>query len=188
MKKLLELLNKKGIKYLIQDNKITIDGNLNLRNRGIKALPKNFFIGGSLYLGFTEIEALPENFSIKDDLDLKYSKIKILPENLSIGGKLNIESTSIRELPDNLSVGTGLYLDIDKIQNIAYCKNCEDNSQTIFACWVNNGFAIQMNDFFGTFQEFEKMVDEKYSGKIAIEYKKLADTCIKELTEKLKIL
>nr|WP_179854599.1 hypothetical protein [Gilliamella apicola] len=45
-----------------------------------------------------------------------------------------------------------------------------------------------MNDFFGTFQEFEKIVDEKYSGKIAIEYKKLADTCIKELTEKLKIL
>ncbi|MWN91151.1 hypothetical protein GQ597_10595 [Gilliamella sp. Pra-s65] len=226
MKKFLELLNKKGIKYLIQDNKITVDGNLNLRNRGIKALPenlsingdlilthtkiealpKNFSISGSLNLANTEITALPESLSVKGDLNLTMTKIKVLPENLFIGsslylgfteiealpenfsikGDLDLKYSKIKILPDNLSVGTGLYL--DKIQNIAYRKNCEDNPQIIFACWVNDGFAIQMNDFFGTFQEFEKMVDEKYSGEISIKYKKMADTCIKELTEKLKIL
>ncbi|WP_218965106.1 hypothetical protein, partial [Snodgrassella alvi] len=115
-------------------------------------------------------------------------EIEVLPKNLSIGGNLNLESTKIKVLPENLSVGGKLYLDIDKIQNIAYSQKCEDSSQTIFACWVNNGFAIQMNDFFGTFHEFENMVDANYSEEIAIEYKKLARTCIKELTEKLKIL
>ncbi|KFC08213.1 hypothetical protein GTGU_01500, partial [Trabulsiella guamensis ATCC 49490] len=98
---------------------------------------------------------------------------------------LDLRGTGITSLPDNLTVGGSLYLDVESISNIAYRKNCGYSGRTIFAAWTGTEFKIAAGCFFGTIEEFEDAVDDKYDGDAAEAYKKAGRDCVAELTEKL---
>ena len=106
-------------------------------------------------------------------------------DNLTVGGYLDLRGTGITALPDNLTVGGSLDLDPEKISNAAYRENCGYSDRTIFAVWAGNNFKIAAGCFFGSLEEFETAVDEKYSGDAAEGYKKAGRDCVNELTEKL---
>ncbi|EGD4198065.1 hypothetical protein IAJ53_001614, partial [Salmonella enterica] len=107
-----------------------------------------------------------------------------LPDNLTVGGGLDLSDTSITTLPDHFSCNS-LYLDAERISNIAYRKNCGYSSRTIFAAWTGKEFRIAAGCFFGSIEQFEQAVDDKYNGDAAEAYKKAARDCVAELTEKL---
>ena len=93
------------------------NGNLDLSNTKITALPDNLTVGGNLYLSGTGITALPDNLTVGGNLYLSDTKITALPDNLTVGGNLYLIGTEITALPDNLTVGGGLYLRGIKITN-----------------------------------------------------------------------
>ncbi|WP_313079127.1 hypothetical protein, partial [Atlantibacter sp.] len=95
--------------------------------------------------------------------------------------------TGITSLPENLSVGGSLYLNPEKIANAAYRENCGYSSRTIFAVLADKEFRIAAGCFFGTINEFESAVDEKYSGSAAETYKRQARECVADLTVKLNV-
>ncbi|EEP3212793.1 hypothetical protein HBM71_004687, partial [Salmonella enterica] len=107
-----------------------------------------------------------------------------LPDNLTVGGWLDLSGTSITTLPDHFSCNS-LYLEAERISNIAYRKNCGYSSRTIFAAWTGKEFRIAAGCFFGSIEQFEQAVDDKYDGDAAEAYKKAARDCVAELTEKL---
>ncbi|EGB9149676.1 hypothetical protein H8P27_004654, partial [Salmonella enterica] len=110
--------------------------------------------------------------------------ITTLPDNLTVGGWLDLRGTSITTLPDHFSCNS-LYLEAERISNIAYRKNCGYSSRTIFAAWTGKEFRIAAGCFFGSIEQFEQAVDDKYDGDAAEAYKKAARDCVAELTEKL---
>ncbi|WP_392559756.1 hypothetical protein [Orbus mooreae] len=118
-------------------------------------------------------------------LNKKHVSYKVKGKKIIIGGSLYLEGTAITQLPDNLSVGGSLYLDDEKIQNIAFRKNCGYSNRTIFAAWIDNTFKIKAGCFLGTIDQFENAVDKNYSGDAAESYKRSARECIEELNLKL---
>ncbi|WP_213382581.1 hypothetical protein [Enterobacter cloacae] len=126
------------------------------------------------------------NITVTHNLDLEdVSGIAALPDNLTVGGWLDLEGTSITALPDNLTVGGSLYLRPEKITNVSYRENCGYSSRTIFAMWTGKEFRIAAGCFFGSIEQFEQAVDDKYDGNAAEAYKKAGRDCVAELTEKL---
>ncbi|EHK1060559.1 hypothetical protein J4S57_004351, partial [Salmonella enterica] len=105
-------------------------------------------------------------------------------DNLTVGGWLDLRGTSITTLPDHFSCNS-LYLEAERISNIAYRKNCGYSSRTIFAAWTGKEFRIAAGCFFGSIEQFEQAVDDKYNGSAAEAYKKAARDCVAELTVKL---
>ncbi|ECK3002014.1 hypothetical protein ABE326_004812 [Salmonella enterica] len=125
------------------------------------------------------------NITVTNDLDLEdVSCVDTLPDNLTVGGGLNLSGTSITALPDHFSCNS-LYLEAERISNIAYRKNCGYSSRTIFAAWTGKEFRIAAGCFFGSIEQFEQAVDDKYDGDAAEAYKKAARDCVAELTVKL---
>ena len=86
------------------------DGNLDLHNTGITALPDNLTVGGWLDLSGAGITALPDNLTVGGTLYLSGTGITALPDNLTVGGTLYLSGTGITALPDNLTVGGSLDL------------------------------------------------------------------------------
>ncbi|MGC6029036.1 hypothetical protein [Enterobacter kobei] len=126
------------------------------------------------------------NITVTHNLDLEdVSGVDALPDNLTVGGWLDLEGTSITALPDNLTVGGSLYLRPEKITNVSYRENCGYSSRTIFAMWTGKEFRIAAGCFFGSIEQFEQAVDNKYDGNAAEAYKKAGRDCVAELTEKL---
>ncbi|WP_407345114.1 hypothetical protein [Dickeya ananatis] len=186
---------------------LSVGGSLDLRGTGITSLPEGLSVGGSLDLqDCTGITSLPEGLSVGGYLDLRGTGITSLPEGLSVGGYLYLQDcTGITSLPEGLSVGgslylqdcTGitslpdnfscdsLYLDPERISNVAFRENCGYSSRTIFSAWTGTEFRIAAGCFFGTIEEFEEAVDEKYSGSAAEAYKQAGRECVEELTEKM---
>ncbi|MDT7261299.1 hypothetical protein [Citrobacter freundii] len=164
---LIKHLVKNDIQHTVSDNgNITVSHNLDLEDvSGITALPDNLTVGGSL--------------------DLRGTSITALPDNLTVGGSLYLRGTSITALPDNLTVGGSLYLRPEKITNVSYRENCGYSSRTIFAMWTGKEFRIAAGCFFGSIEQFEQAVDDKYDGNAAEAYKKAGRDCVAELTEKL---
>ncbi|EFP1799483.1 hypothetical protein HP153_004147, partial [Salmonella enterica] len=140
--------------------------------------------GDWLDLRGTSITALPDNLTVGDWLDLRGTSITALPDNLTVGGGLYLSGTSITALPDHFSCNS-LYLEAERISNIAYRKNCGYSSRTIFAAWTGKEFRIAAGCFFGSIEQFEQAVDDKYDGDAAEAYKKAARDCVAELTVKL---
>jgi ABC-type uncharacterized transport system YnjBCD ATPase subunit len=94
-------------------------GDLDLREVGIKRLPKSLkVVGGHLFLTDTSIESLPDNLTVTGNLFLNGTPIQSLPDNLTVGGHLYLTDTSIESLPDNLTVEGGLYLSNTPIQSL----------------------------------------------------------------------
>ncbi|EDF5087242.1 hypothetical protein GB719_17465 [Salmonella enterica] len=125
------------------------------------------------------------NITVTNDLDLEdVSCVDTLPDNLTVGVGLYLRGTSITALPDHFSCNS-LYLEAERISNIAYRKNCGYSSRTIFAAWTGKEFRIAAGCFFGSIEQFEQAVDDKYDGDAAEAYKKAARDCVAELTEKL---
>ncbi len=59
---LIKHLNENNINYTVSDiGNITVFDNLNLRNRGVDALPDNLTVGGDLRISDTPITTLPES-------------------------------------------------------------------------------------------------------------------------------
>ncbi len=113
------------------------------------------------------------------------TQITALPDSLTVGGGLDLSGTQITALPDNLTCES-LYLDVEHIQNISWRKNCGYSNRTIFAVWTQGNFNIAAGCFFGPLDVFENRVTEKYgSGSAGAAYKRAAQECIAELTEKL---
>ncbi|HGI9853340.1 TPA: hypothetical protein ACJVSD_004252, partial [Salmonella enterica subsp. enterica serovar Bareilly] len=110
--------------------------------------------------------------------------ITALPDNLTVGGWLDLRGSSITALPDHFSCNS-LYLDAERISNIAYRKNCGYSSRTIFAAWTGKEFRIAAGCFFGSIEQFEQAVDDRYDGDAAEAYKKAGRDCVAELTKKL---
>ncbi|HBZ9399090.1 TPA: hypothetical protein MNT80_003269 [Citrobacter freundii] len=126
------------------------------------------------------------NITVTHNLDLEdVSGVDALPDNLTVGGWLDLSGTSITALPDNLTVGGSLYLRPEKITNVSYRENCGYSSRTIFAMWTGKEFRIAAGCFFGSIEQFEQAVDDKYDGNAAEAYKKAGRDCVAELTEKL---
>ena len=126
------------------------------------------------------------NITVTNNLDLEdVSGVDALPDNLTVGGWLDLSGTSITALPDNLTVGGSLYLRPEKITNVSYRENCGYSSRTIFAMWTGKEFRIAAGCFFGSIEQFEQAVDDKYDGNAAEAYKKAGRDCVAELTEKL---
>ena len=126
------------------------------------------------------------NITVTHNLDLEdVSGVDALPDNLTVGGWLDLRGTSITALPDNLTVGGSLYLRPEKITNVSYRENCGYSSRTIFAMWTGKEFRIAAGCFFGSIEQFEQAVDDKYDGNAAEAYKKAGRDCVAELTEKL---
>ena len=126
------------------------------------------------------------NITVTHNLDLEdVSGVDALPDNLTVGGWLYLRGTSITALPDNLTVGGSLYLRPEKITNVSYRENCGYSSRTIFAMWTGKEFRIAAGCFFGSIEQFEQAVDDKYDGNAAEAYKKAGRDCVAELTEKL---
>ena len=126
------------------------------------------------------------NITVTHNLDLEYvSGVDALPDNLTVGGSLDLRGTSITALPDNLTVGGWLDLRPEKITNVSYRENCGYSSRTIFAMWTGKEFRIAAGCFFGSIEQFEQAVDDKYDGNAAEAYKKAGRDCVAELTEKL---
>ncbi|EHG4039804.1 hypothetical protein J4198_003530 [Salmonella enterica] len=203
---LIKHLAKNDIQHTVSDNgNITVTNNLNLEDvSDVDALPDNLTVGGWLDLRGTSITTLPDNLTVGGWLDLSGASITTLPDNLTVGGWLDLRGTSITTLPDNLTVGGGLdlrgasittlpdhfscnslYLEAERISNIAYRKNCGYSSRTIFAAWTGKEFRIAAGCFFGSIEQFEQAVDDKYNGSAAEAYKKAARDCVAELTVKL---
>ncbi|HCC3331649.1 TPA: hypothetical protein M4731_004678 [Salmonella enterica] len=203
---LIKHLVKNDIQHTVSDNgNITVTHNLDLEDvSGVDALPDNLTVGGWLDLSGTSITALPDNLTVGGGLDLSGTSITALPDNLTVDGWLNLRGTSITALPDNLTVGgwldlsgtsitalpesfscRSLYLDVERISNIAYRENCGYSSRTIFAVWTGKEFHIAAGCFFGSIEQFEHAVDDKYDGNAAEAYKNAARECVAELTEKL---
>ncbi|MFA2283408.1 hypothetical protein ACD982_16755 [Escherichia coli] len=126
------------------------------------------------------------NITVTHNLDLEdVSGVDALPDNLTVGGWLDLRGTSITALPDNLTVGGSLDLRPEKITNVSYRENCGYSSRTIFAMWTGKEFRIAAGCFFGSIEQFEQAVDDKYDGNAAEAYKKAGRDCVAELTEKL---
>ncbi|WP_080070730.1 hypothetical protein [Salmonella enterica] len=125
------------------------------------------------------------NITITHNLDLEdISGVDTLPDNLTVGGRLYLIGTSITALPDHFSCNS-LYLDAERISNIAYRKNCGYSSRTIFAAWTGKESRIAAGCFFGSIEQFEQAVDDRYDGDAAEAYKKAGRDCVAELTKKL---
>ncbi|RVS94149.1 hypothetical protein EOK88_24450 [Citrobacter freundii] len=184
---LIKHLVKNDIQHTVSDNgNITVTNNLDLEDvSGVDALPDNLTVGGWLDLSGTSITALPDNLTVGGSLDLSGTSITALPDNLTVGGSLYLSGTSITALPDNLTVGGSLYLRPEKITNVSYRENCGYSSRTIFAVWTGKEFRIAAGCFFGSIDQFEQAVDDKYNGSAAEAYKKAGRDCVAELTEKL---
>ncbi|WP_048219642.1 hypothetical protein [Citrobacter sp. MGH103] len=106
--------------------------------------------------------------------------------NITVTHNLDLEDVSgVDALPDNLTVGGSLYLRPEKITNVSYRENCGYSRRTIFAVWTGKEFRIAAGCFFGSIDQFEQAVDDKYSGSAAEAYKKAGRDCVAELTEKL---
>ncbi|EEI9213774.1 hypothetical protein BAB39_003155 [Salmonella enterica subsp. enterica serovar Carrau] len=197
-------LDLRGTSITALPDNLTVGGGLDLSGTSITALPDNLTVGGGLDLSGTSITALPDNLTVGDWLDLSGTSITALPDNLTVGDWLDLRGTSITALPDNLTVGGGLdlrgtsitalpdhfscnslYLEAERISNIAYRKNCGYSSRTIFAAWTGKEFRIAAGCFFGSIEQFEQAVDDKYDGDAAEAYKKAARDCVAELTVKL---
>ena len=131
---------------------------------------------------FTEHNGL----SVGGYLDLRGTGITQLPQGLSVGGYLDLRGTGITQLPDELSIKGSLYLDAEKVENVAYRKNCGTHNRTIFAAWIDETVKISAGCFLGTIYEFEAAVDGKYHGGTGEAYKKAAYGCAEELVKKLE--
>ncbi|WP_079948071.1 hypothetical protein [Salmonella enterica] len=163
---LIKHLAKNDIQHTVSDNgNITVTNDLDLEDVSC-------------------VDNLPDNLTVGGGLDLSGTSITTLPDNLTVGGWLNLSGTSITTLPDHFSCNS-LYLDAERISNIAYRKNCGYSSRTIFAAWTGKEFRIAAGCFFGSIEQFEQAVDDKYDGDAAEAYKKAARDCVAELTEKL---
>ena len=96
---------------------LTVGGWLDLRGTGITALPEGLTVGGSLYLRGTSITALPEGLTVGGSLYLRGTSITALPEGLTVGGSLDLSGTGITALPEGLTVGGWLDLSGTGIKN-----------------------------------------------------------------------
>lgn len=93
--------------------------------------------------------------------------------NITVTHNLDLEDVSgVDALPDNLTVGGSLYLRPEKITNVSYRENCGYSRRTIFAVWTGKEFRIAAGCFFGSIDQFEQAVDDKYSGSAAEAYKR----------------
>ncbi|UMR98587.1 hypothetical protein [Escherichia coli] len=107
-------------------------------------------------------------------------------ENITVTHNLDLEDVrGVDALPDNLTVGGSLYLEPKKITNVSFRENCGYSGRTIFAMWNGKEFRIAAGCFFGTIDEFEQAVDDRYDGAAAEAYKQAGRDCVAELTEKL---
>ncbi|EBT9549535.1 hypothetical protein INJ43_003549 [Salmonella enterica] len=177
-------LDLRGTSITALPDNLTVGGGLDLRGTSITTLPDNLTVGGGLYLSGNSITTLPDNLTVGGWLDLSGNSITTLPDNLTVGGWLDLRGTSITTLPDHFSCNS-LYLEAERISNIAYRKNCGYSSRTIFAAWTGKEFRIAAGCFFGSIEQFEQAVDDKYNGSAAEAYKKAARDCVAELTVKL---
>jgi hypothetical protein len=181
----LELLDEEEVRYNVDDdNSVTVFDDLFLGYDEVPMMPKKLTVEGALDLERAIITKLPETLLVYGYLDLSCSNISELPLNLEVDSFLDIRRTDITMLPKNLSADY-LYLDAEKIQNIAYRKNCGCENRTIFAALIDDEIKIFAGCFCGTLREFEQSVDEKYSGDAAEKYKRASRECVDELRAKL---
>ena len=175
MKKFLELLDNLRIDYEIQDGAVIVKEELNDEKLDTEELDVKHI-------------SIPENTYFINGLDLETFGGEVqLPENLKVAYILDLEKTNLTHLPSNLTIydDCSVYLDVHKIKNVAYSKNCGETGRTIFAFWANDDFLIAAGCFAGTYSEFAAAVDKKYGSHTASEYKQKARDCISELAEKL---
>ena len=171
MKKFLEFLDSLVIVYDIRDGAVVVQEPL--------AIDK---------LGDVEQISIPENTDFEFGLICHESNVEIqLPENLKAAYVLDLEKTNLTHLPSNLTIydDCSVYLDVHKIKNVSYRKNCGRHGRTIFAFWANNDFLIAAGCFAGTYSDFEKRVNYEYYHYKATAYQRQAQECISELAKKL---
>ena len=77
-----------GTKITALPDKLTVVGNLDLRNSNVIVLSDDLSVGGGLYLSGSNISELPDNLTVGGNLDLRNSAITELPDNLTVGGDL----------------------------------------------------------------------------------------------------
>ncbi len=77
-----------NIELDVKDGHPYYDGNLDLHQIEIKALPDNLVVDGFLDLHKTSINSLPLNLVVNGDLDLMETNIESIPEDLKVKGKL----------------------------------------------------------------------------------------------------
>ncbi len=93
--KLINYLNKFNIDYALEDDNLTVGGDLDLRGTNISSLPDNLTVGGGLWLEGTNISSLPDNLTVGGGLWLRGTNISSLPDNLTVGGGLDLRGTNI---------------------------------------------------------------------------------------------
>ena len=107
-----------NIELEVKDGHPYYDGNLDLHQSEIKALPDNLEVDGELDLHKTSINSLPANLAVKGDLVLAGTRIRALPDNFKVGGAIYAHDSALESLPDNLVVNGNLHLDNTPIEHL----------------------------------------------------------------------
>ena len=90
-------------------------------------------------------------------------------------------------MPENLEL-KWLSLDLKKIKNIAYRKNCTAKRKTIFAAYLNGEYKIfQDKSLIGNLKEYERFVNQRFIDPQAGKLKQATRDCVEELQKKIRI-
>jgi len=84
--------------------KLSVGGNIDLKDTPITHLPAGLFVGSFLDLYNSSITQLPDGLIVCKWLDLRHTLITCLPRGLSVGGNLYIKGTLIKSFPKDLRV------------------------------------------------------------------------------------
>lgn len=73
----------------LNNNDLTINGNISFSERRITKLPNNMKVYGNLDLYGTNLEKLPNNLYVEGYVCISYTKIVTLPDDLIVNGCLH---------------------------------------------------------------------------------------------------
>jgi len=90
-----------------------VEGNLDLSDTPITALPDGLTVGGWLDLSNTPIASLPDDLTVGGNLHLSDTPITALPDGLTVGGDLYLRGTQITSLPEDLTGGGMVVMNYD---------------------------------------------------------------------------
>ena len=89
-KQMADFRDATDIELVVKDGHPYYDGNLDLHQSEIKALPDNLEVDGELDLHKTSINSLPAKLVVNGDLDLSETNIESIPEDLKVKGELSL--------------------------------------------------------------------------------------------------
>ena len=76
MQEFIEILKQLNVSYTLENDKLTINDDLDLSHTQIKELPKGLTVDGTLYLCNTQIKELPDDLTVGGSLELYGTQIK----------------------------------------------------------------------------------------------------------------